>query len=245
PGHLFATSGTAKADSLLVMHIAQEEGLSQLGALAMDFDSNGYLWIGTENGLNRFNGYQMQVHKAGERAGDLPDDHIRSMYYANDTLWLATNTHSVVAYLMAEDRFIDFQEQLGSDRNPFLKFAYTLYPTSGDLLIAGTIGHCVLIDRSKLTFEPLPIPDAANNDYVTSVTELENNQYLIGTNASGVYRLDATNRRIVPEAKLATLENAPVHAFYKRSPYETLIGTDAGLYEYNEKRSEERRVGKE
>src|SRR5690606_29329672 len=70
-GQLFGASNINGTDSLLVTHIAQEEGLSQLGALAMDFDSNGYLWIGTENGLNRFNGYQMQVHKAGERAGEL------------------------------------------------------------------------------------------------------------------------------------------------------------------------------
>src|SRR5690606_30779968 len=112
PGSLSAAIGMDPVDSLRVVHIAQEEGLSQLGALSMDFDDNGYLWVGTENGLNRFNGYEMRVHKAGELPGELPDDHIRSMYFVNDTLWLATNTHSVVAYLMTEDRFIDFQEQV-------------------------------------------------------------------------------------------------------------------------------------
>ncbi|MGV3764185.1 sensor histidine kinase [Parapedobacter sp.] len=241
-GHVLAAKRTDRADSITVVHIAQEEGLSQLGALAMDFDDNGYLWVGTENGLNRFNGYHMQVHKAGEQKGELPDDHIRAMYYANDTLWLATNTHSVVAYLMAEDRFIEFREQLNIAQYPFVKFSYALYPARGNLLIAGTIGNCVLIDRSKLTFHTLPIPNAAHNDYVTSVTELNGEQYLIGTNASGVYRLDAANHLIEPVDELASLKNTLINTFQKLTSNVILIGTDAGLYEYDVKSERCRKI---
>lgn len=231
-GQLFAAGNINGTDSLLVMHIAQEEGLSQLGALAMDFDSNGYLWIGTENGLNRFNGYQMQVHKAGEQAGELPDDHIRSMYYANDTLWLATNTHAVVAYIMAQDRFIDFMDQLDTGLHPFIKFSSVLYAASKNLLIAGTIGHCILIDRRTLALDVLPIPGATNNE-VLSMVELTAGQYLIGTNAGGAYRLDVPNRAIRPLSALAFLKNTLINACYKLAPDRILIGADNGLYEYN------------
>ncbi|GGG86011.1 hypothetical protein GCM10007415_19340 [Parapedobacter pyrenivorans] len=229
-------------DSITVTHIAQEEGLSQLGALAMDFDDKGYLWIGTENGLNRFNGYQMKVYKASDAGGNLPDDHIRSMYYANDTLWLATNTHSICAYLMAEDRFVDFQSQLNIEQYPFVKFGYTLYPASGSLLIAGTIGHCVLIDRNKLTFEVLSIPDATDNDYVTSIMELSPRRYLVGTYASGVYLLDVVNRSIRPISELAPLKSKSINTFFKLSPERILIGIEGGLYEYHEKHRALRKI---
>lgn len=236
PGYLSASINAHGTDSLTVVNIEQEDGLSQLGALAMDFDDNGYLWIGTENGLNRFNGYQMKVYKGSDEQGGLPDDHIRSMYYATDTLWLATNTHSVVAYLMAQDRFIEFTEQLNTDVHPFVKFSYTLYPASGNLLIAGTIGNCLLIDRSTLTFQVLPIPGVANNDYVTSIMELSDGQYLIGTNASGVYGLDAKSQSIWPIPALVSLKGTPINTFYKLSPDQILIGVDGGLYGYNEKK---------
>src|SRR5690606_37430265 len=85
-------------------------------------------------------------------------------------------------------------------------------------------------------------PDATNNDYVTSVTELNEGQYLVGTNASGLYRLDATNQLITPVYELASLKNTPINAFYKWSPNQTLIGTDAGLYEYNEKSGSYREI---
>ncbi len=48
-------------DTLRVAHIGQEQGLSQLNVLQLDFDDNGYLWAGTEDGLNRFNGYTMET----------------------------------------------------------------------------------------------------------------------------------------------------------------------------------------
>lgn len=241
PGSLPAYTGEHTPDSLTIVHIAQEEGLSQLGALAMDFDENGYLWVGTENGLNRFNGYQMYVYKAGDEPDELPDDHIRSMYYANDTLWLATNTHSVVAYLMAQDRFINFGDQLDTDRDPLTKFSSVLYPASQRVLIAGTIGNCIVIDRNTLTLDILPIPDAANNE-VLSITELAESEYLIGTNAGGAYRLDIANRSIRPVPKLAFLKNTLINTFYKLSPDRILIGADDGLYTYNPKKESCRKI---
>lgn len=230
-------------DTLSVVHIAQEEGLSQLGALAMDFDDKGYLWVGTENGLNRFNGYQMSVYQSSDEEGGLPDDHIRAMYYANDTLWLATNTHSICAYLMAQDRFIDFRRELNTDQYPLVKFSYTLYPASGNLLIAGTIGNCVVIDRSKLTFDILPIPEATNNDYVTSIIELTNGTFLIGTNASGVYSLDAARRSMQPVSTLARLKNLPINTFLTLSSHQILIGVEGGLYEYDIEKGSVRKIG--
>lgn len=241
PGYLSVAKSTNDADSLTVVHIAQEEGLSQLSALAMDFDNNGYLWIGTENGLNRFNGYQMNAYKASDTTGGLPDDHIRSMYHANDTLWLATNTHFIVAYLMAEDRFIDFRERLNTRQHPLAKFSSTLYPASQNLLIAGTIGHCILIDRSTLTLDVLPIPDAANNE-VLSIIDIHDGQYLIGTNAGGVHCLDIADRSIRSLPELSLLKNTLVNAFFKLSPHRILIGTDYGLYEYNPQGKQYRKI---
>src|SRR5690606_24868452 len=117
PGSLPAYTGEHTPDSLTIVHIAQEEGLSQLGALAMDFDETGYLWVSAECGVNRCSGYQTCVYNAGDEPEQLPYARTRSMYYANETLWLATNTHSVVAYLRTQDRFIKFGGQPDTDRH--------------------------------------------------------------------------------------------------------------------------------
>ena len=42
---------------------SNNEGLSQPTALAIAQDSAGFLWIGTQDGLNRFDGYGFKVYK--------------------------------------------------------------------------------------------------------------------------------------------------------------------------------------
>ena len=102
-------------DTLKIRQIAQKEGLSQLNVLSIDFDENGYVWAGTEDGLDRFNGYEMKVFSQGENG--LQDDHIRGLIYTNDTLWLATNTNSIIAYIPSKDEYLPIFDDKTLSRN--------------------------------------------------------------------------------------------------------------------------------
>src|SRR5689334_5526495 len=44
-------------------HLTIEDGLSQNAGLAIFQDSRGYLWVGTQDGLNRYDGYTFEVFK--------------------------------------------------------------------------------------------------------------------------------------------------------------------------------------
>ena len=44
-------------------HLNIEDGLSQNAGLAIFQDSRGYLWIGTQDGLNRYGGYAFKIFK--------------------------------------------------------------------------------------------------------------------------------------------------------------------------------------
>src|SRR6185369_2767063 len=44
-------------------HLSIEDGLSQNAGLDIFQDSRGYLWIGTQDGLNRYDGYSFKVYK--------------------------------------------------------------------------------------------------------------------------------------------------------------------------------------
>lgn len=232
----FCYAQKIKTDTLSVAVIEQEQGLSQLNALSLDFDENGYLWIGTENGLNRFNGYEMKVFHALEN-NDLPDDHIRAMHYSNDTLWLATNTHSVCAYLLREDRFVDFENKLDFNKNPLIKYSSILTPVGNRFLLAGAMANCVLIDKKTWDFTVIPIPGTTDNDFVTSIQPLSENRFLLGTNFSGIFILDLQQQQVRNEKVFDRFKNVPIHAFYPVSADEILIGTREGLYRYDKKQN--------
>src|SRR5215217_9495846 len=44
-------------------HLTIENGLSQNAGLAIFQDSKGYLWIGSQDALNRYNGFDFKVYK--------------------------------------------------------------------------------------------------------------------------------------------------------------------------------------
>ena len=44
-------------------HLGLEDGLSQSSAICILKDSRGFMWFGTEDGLNRYDGYDFKVYK--------------------------------------------------------------------------------------------------------------------------------------------------------------------------------------
>ena len=75
--------------------VAFEQGLSQSTALCATTDSRGYLWIGTRNGLNRYDqsGMRQYLHHPGDSLS-LPQGRI--LFVVEDreqTLWVATEHH--------------------------------------------------------------------------------------------------------------------------------------------------------
>ena len=53
----------AQADSIIIEHISTEQGLSHRHVHCVMEDSYGFLWIGTDDGLNRYDGYEFVVYK--------------------------------------------------------------------------------------------------------------------------------------------------------------------------------------
>ncbi|MCM5662332.1 ligand-binding sensor domain-containing protein [Galbibacter mesophilus] len=217
------------SDTISVKTIAQEDGLSQLNALTLDFDRLGYLWIGTENGLNRYNGHQMTVFKTGTKPHQLKDDHIRAMYHSNDTLWLATNTHSICAYVQKRNKFLSFEDKLDFNKFPSLKFAYTLTPINERYLLAGTIDYCVLIDRKTLEFEVFPINSGVDNEYITSIIPFKNGSFLLSTNYKRTYVFNFSEKCLSP----FVAKPKGVQALIKLDEERILIGTEKGLFVYD------------
>jgi ligand-binding sensor domain-containing protein len=67
----------------------QERGLPQDTIRAITQTKDGYLWLGTDEGLARFDGYEFVVFNKAQ--GDLPDNSITALAAAADgALWIGT-----------------------------------------------------------------------------------------------------------------------------------------------------------
>ena len=74
---------------LSVQRYSLEEGLSQQAVNAIVQDSEGFMWFGTEDGLNRFDGYDFRQlrHDRGD-SETLPNGWISSLVASEDGLWI-------------------------------------------------------------------------------------------------------------------------------------------------------------
>ena len=59
----FPTVQAQTADMLYFKHLTADDGLSHNSVYAIHQDRRGFLWFGTQDGLNRYDGYNFKVYK--------------------------------------------------------------------------------------------------------------------------------------------------------------------------------------
>jgi len=71
-------------------------------------DGSGFLWIGTQAGLSRWDGYQFRTYKADPRTpGSLPDSYILSLHVdESGRLWIGTSAGGLARYDAERDTFV-------------------------------------------------------------------------------------------------------------------------------------------
>lgn len=83
----------AYSTNFFFSHLGVEEGLSQVSVLEIFQDSDGYIWFGTRNGANRYDGYEFIVYQNEvNNKATLTDNYIRG--FAEDdrkNIWIATS----------------------------------------------------------------------------------------------------------------------------------------------------------
>ena len=101
------------ADNLFFAQLENQEELSQSIVRAIVQDKQGFIWIGTEDGLNRYDGYEFKAYK--KKNSGLSDNLIRSLTIdGRGVLWVGTEA-GLNIYDSNEDRFILPIESIGSE----------------------------------------------------------------------------------------------------------------------------------
>jgi ligand-binding sensor domain-containing protein/signal transduction histidine kinase/DNA-binding response OmpR family regulator len=91
-------------------HLTVNDGLSQSNVVCILQDSRGFMWFGTFNGLNRYDGYKFEVfqHQSGD-PHSISHNFISSLYEDHThTLWVGT-PDGLNYYDRESNRFISFK----------------------------------------------------------------------------------------------------------------------------------------
>lgn len=186
---LFAISNNHSSYSFL--HITGENGLSQSNVKAILKDSYGFMWFGTKNGLNRYDGTSILQLDCDDYVAKRGNHNISALYEDKDKkLWVGTD-RGVFLYDMMLDTFtvLDDKTESGTSLDNWvsnivsdsLGNIWVVIPDQGVFRYQNKqLYFYEIIDRNNFKKET---PDCI---YVTSEGEV-----WVGTWGAGLFRYDA------------------------------------------------------
>ena len=201
---LFSSNRSFASQSLRFEHLTQEDGLSQGFVTALAQDSLGFLWIGTQDGLNRFDGYEIRSYYFDpEDSGSLPSNNVRTLLLdSRGTLWVGTRAGGLSRYDPRTDRFDSWRPDPTNPQSLSSGYVTTLYEDRSGVLWVGTRGGGLnRFDRETETFtvyrnDPED-PTSISRNSVSCLLEDSRGQLWIGTRGGGLDRWDPTTQGFI------------------------------------------------
>ncbi|MBI4750007.1 MAG: response regulator [Acidobacteria bacterium] len=161
----------AQVQELQFQRINQEVGLSNNAVRCFAQDQEGYIWIGTESGLNRYNGISFDVfrHKSND-PHSLAFDFVSALYCdRKGRLWIGTYEQGLDLFDPLTGSFKHYLD--GVFRGPFQRnsvIACITEDASGKLWI-GTQHGLVLFDPTNQSFTRYTLFDWPGDNTVCSI----------------------------------------------------------------------------
>jgi ligand-binding sensor domain-containing protein/HPt (histidine-containing phosphotransfer) domain-containing protein len=97
---------------MLFEQYGSEHGLSQVSINAIVEDKHGFIWVSTQSGLNRFDGYKFKVYKNSKDSNSLPSNYLSDlMLDQQERLWIGTQLTGLSIYDDKTGTFLRFNHQ--------------------------------------------------------------------------------------------------------------------------------------
>jgi len=235
-------------------NISIPQGLSNAQVNCIYQDSYGLLWIGTADGLNKYDGYDFQVFKSipgnpnsiiSSDIGDITED-------KNGDIWIAT-LGGLSHYIRKTNNFInyDFEDRLPNPSPINPQTLKVLYDSEGNLWVS-TLGLGVLkYNRESNEFEDQKYfyNDSVHTVQKTVIAfplcEDNNNKIWIGINQFGLMFYDK-EKKIFTEAEIKNKSRNTnfssdynnLTQIYSDQSGKLWLVSQSGIFKYNPKTSE-------
>lgn len=182
-------------DILRINHLTDRNGLSQNTVRCMLEDSRGFMWMGTINGLNRYNGREFIVVQPPENSDiTLSDTRIRQMVEdRNGYIWIRTFSNTILCYDLRTEAFVSYNSQ-----NDSKVFSNILIASNGDIWLWGTEEFCRIRHTSNGLTSWSSVHHDLRNQHIWFVYEDSYKKMWIGTN-NGLFNI--VNNTVTPVFK--------------------------------------------
>ena len=131
--------------------ISIDDGLSQASVNALFQDSEGFIWIGTQDGLNRYDGYHIKTFKTDQNnENSLSSNEINCLFEdKNGIIFIGTNDQGLSVYNKYTKQFTNYKAEGGIKKLPDNSVRCIETLNDSELLIATDKGLSIFNKTKK------------------------------------------------------------------------------------------------
>lgn len=208
-------------------HYGLENGLSQQTVRCIVKDQNGFLWMGTQDGLNRFDGHDFKVYK--HRTNDslsISGNFINRLICNTDnTIWVATTNNGVCFYDPINDAFVNTNIASGS-------FVALANDTEGNVYAAGPNQGLVRFNKQNGRYVAKILDTKMDN--ITSIV-VQGSMLYLGTSNGELFH-SRLNTAFEPKKIKVTIPKGSIEEIAIKDRF-VFLGTSLGLFVYDSQTS--------
>lgn len=224
-------------------HISIEEGLSQSSVFTLLQDKEGFMWFGTLDGLNRYDGYEFKVFRYdAEQKSSISDNIITVLYEDSEgTLWVGTSGGGLNKFQRETETFVSYQHNAGDSLSIGSNKVLAIFEDKNKNIWVGTQnGGLNRFNPNNETFTRFTRKNCGlRSNTITSIIDDEFETIWVGTK-NGLYKMKQTPGGI-PAFKpyfhhkdsIYGISSNEINIVYKDQLGVLWIGTNNGLNKYD------------
>ena len=232
------TGYASDSRSMRFSHITQDDGLSQSFVYAMAQDRSGFMWLGTQEGLNRFDGHEFRILAENPaQPGALVDDGIRTLLLDSaGKLWIGTDAGGLSMLDPATGAITTYLHDPNDRASIASNLVRVVIEDSAGRLWIGTDGSGLdRLDPATGKFEHFPHdgldPNSLAGNHVWAIVQRDDDTLWVATDR-GLSRFDPGRRSfdnfVHDPSDDASLSDNQLRALHEDSSGSLWIGTLSG-----------------
>jgi len=224
-------------------HITTDGGLVTGNVRTILEDYQGFIWFGTEDGLQRYDGHSMvNYHHDEDDSTTISSNYILYLFEdSKKNLWIGTLDAGLCLYDRSKDSFRRFIHNPADNNSILGNYVRIIYETADSTLYLGLeeggFSHFKTPSKipSSIEFTNFKIPkrkDRSGTNLVGSIVEDTDHSLLIGVNGAGLNRFNPKTKKF--EQLLKDSCSNSIHHIFLDSKNRMWIGSwDNGLFIYD------------